>query len=75
MKVAQLLSTIPDALPPEYAEELSKLQMQAPPMGWVFVQAAHGGGARSGLGGQIRRILAGAGGGGLARPGAQGDSA
>ena len=38
MKVAQLLSTIPDALPPEYAEELSKLQMHAPPMGWVFVK-------------------------------------
>jgi predicted unusual protein kinase regulating ubiquinone biosynthesis (AarF/ABC1/UbiB family) len=38
MKVAQLLSTIPDALPPEYAEELAKLQMQAPPMGWAFVR-------------------------------------
>ncbi len=38
MKVAQLLSTIPDALPPEYAEELAKLQSMAPPMGWVFVK-------------------------------------
>jgi len=38
MKVAQLLSTIPDALPPEYAEELAKLQMHAPPMGWAFVK-------------------------------------
>jgi predicted unusual protein kinase regulating ubiquinone biosynthesis (AarF/ABC1/UbiB family) len=38
MKVAQLLSTIPDVLPPEYAEELSKLQSQAPPMGWAFVK-------------------------------------
>lgn len=38
MKVAQLLSSIPDALPPEYAEELAKLQTQAPPMGWVFVK-------------------------------------
>ncbi len=38
MKVAQLLSTIPDALPPEYAEELSQLQSQAPPMGWPFVK-------------------------------------
>ncbi len=38
MKVAQLLSTIPDAVPPEYAEELSKLQNQAPAMGWVFVK-------------------------------------
>ena len=38
MKVAQLLSTIPDALPPEYAAELSRLQSQAPPMGWSFVK-------------------------------------
>src|SRR3974390_609231 len=36
MKVAQLLATIPDALPPEYANELIKLQSQAPPMGWAF---------------------------------------
>src|SRR6266545_2499487 len=38
MKVAQLLSTIPDALPPEYAAELAQLQSQAPPMGWAFVK-------------------------------------
>ena len=38
MKVAQLLSSIPDALPVEYADELSKLQAEAPPMGWVFVK-------------------------------------
>jgi predicted unusual protein kinase regulating ubiquinone biosynthesis (AarF/ABC1/UbiB family) len=38
MKVAQLMATIPDALPPEYAAELSKLQSQAPPMGWAFVK-------------------------------------
>ncbi len=38
MKVAQLLATIPDALPPEYAKELIKLQSQAPPMGWAFVK-------------------------------------
>jgi predicted unusual protein kinase regulating ubiquinone biosynthesis (AarF/ABC1/UbiB family) len=38
MKVAQLISTIPDALPPEYAAELAKLQSQAPPMGWGFVK-------------------------------------
>ena len=38
MKVAQLLATIPDALPPEYANELIKLQSQAPPMGWGFVK-------------------------------------
>lgn len=38
MKVAQLMATIPDALPPEYAEELSQLQSQAPAMGWPFVR-------------------------------------
>ena len=38
MKVAQLLSTIPDALPPEYAMELAQLQANAPPMGWAFVK-------------------------------------
>jgi predicted unusual protein kinase regulating ubiquinone biosynthesis (AarF/ABC1/UbiB family) len=38
MKVAQLLSTIPDALPKEYAAELSQLQSQAPPMGPAFVR-------------------------------------
>ena len=38
MKVAQLMATIPDALPPEYVAELTKLQSQAPPMGWAFVK-------------------------------------
>ena len=38
MKVAQLMATIPDVLPPEYAEELSKLQSEAPPMGPAFVK-------------------------------------
>ncbi len=38
MKVAQILSTIPDALPPEYAEELAALQADAPPMGWLFTR-------------------------------------
>ena len=38
MKVAQLMATIPDALPPEYTAELAKLQSQAPPMGWAFVK-------------------------------------
>jgi predicted unusual protein kinase regulating ubiquinone biosynthesis (AarF/ABC1/UbiB family) len=38
MKVAQLMSTIPDLLPPEYVTELQKLQSQAPPMGWAFVK-------------------------------------
>jgi predicted unusual protein kinase regulating ubiquinone biosynthesis (AarF/ABC1/UbiB family) len=38
MKVAQLMSTIPDVLPPEYVAELQKLQSEAPPMGWAFVK-------------------------------------
>jgi predicted unusual protein kinase regulating ubiquinone biosynthesis (AarF/ABC1/UbiB family) len=38
MKVAQLMATIPDVLPPEYAEELAKLQSDAPPMGPAFVK-------------------------------------
>jgi predicted unusual protein kinase regulating ubiquinone biosynthesis (AarF/ABC1/UbiB family) len=38
MKVAQLMATIPDAVPAEYASELMKLQSQAPPMGWTFVK-------------------------------------
>ena len=38
MKVAQILATIPDALPREYAQELAQLQADAPAMGWVFVK-------------------------------------
>lgn len=38
MKVAQLLSTIPEALPAEYSRELAQLQSQAPPMGPAFVR-------------------------------------
>ena len=38
MKVAQILSTIPDALPPEYAQELAGLQADAPAMGWLFTK-------------------------------------
>jgi predicted unusual protein kinase regulating ubiquinone biosynthesis (AarF/ABC1/UbiB family) len=37
MKVAQILATIPDALPQEYARELAQLQANAPRMGWPFV--------------------------------------
>ena len=40
MKVAQLLATIPDVIPPEYAIELQKLQSEAPPMGAAFVSGA-----------------------------------
>ena len=38
MKIAQLLSTVPDLLPEEYTRELTKLQSSAPPMGWNFVK-------------------------------------
>jgi predicted unusual protein kinase regulating ubiquinone biosynthesis (AarF/ABC1/UbiB family) len=38
MKVAQILSTIPDALPQEYVQELTQLQANAPAMGWPFVK-------------------------------------
>jgi predicted unusual protein kinase regulating ubiquinone biosynthesis (AarF/ABC1/UbiB family) len=38
MKIAQLLSTVPDLLPKEYSEQLTKLQSSAPPMGWNFVK-------------------------------------
>ena len=37
MKVAQLLATIPEALPAEYAAELGQLQSQAPPMGLSLI--------------------------------------
>lgn len=37
MKVAQLMATVPDLVPPEYAAELQKLQSAAPPMGAAFV--------------------------------------
>ena len=38
MKVAQLMATIPDALPDEYVRELKQLQADAPAMGWPFVR-------------------------------------
>ncbi|MCR9221181.1 MAG: AarF/UbiB family protein [Alphaproteobacteria bacterium] len=38
MKVAQILATIPDAIPKEYADELRQLQTNAPPMGFPFVR-------------------------------------
>ncbi len=38
MKVAQMMATIPDLLPPDYAEELQKLQCDAPAMGAAFVK-------------------------------------
>lgn len=38
MKVAQMLATIPEAIPEEYALELAQLQSNAPAMGWPFVK-------------------------------------
>ena len=38
MKVAQLMATIPDALPEAYVNELIQLQSNAPAMGWSFVR-------------------------------------
>jgi predicted unusual protein kinase regulating ubiquinone biosynthesis (AarF/ABC1/UbiB family) len=38
MKVAQMMATIPDLLPPEYAEAMQSLQADAPPMGAAFVK-------------------------------------
>lgn len=38
MKVAQIMSTVPDMLPEEYVTELAELQSNAPAMGWLFVR-------------------------------------
>ncbi|MHA1109231.1 MAG: AarF/UbiB family protein, partial [Alphaproteobacteria bacterium] len=38
MKVAQIMSTVPDLLPGEYVAELAQLQSDAPSMGWLFVR-------------------------------------
>ncbi len=38
MKVAQMLTTIPDDVPADFAAELTQLQSQAPPMGAAFVR-------------------------------------
>jgi predicted unusual protein kinase regulating ubiquinone biosynthesis (AarF/ABC1/UbiB family) len=38
MKVAQMVATVPDLLPPEFAQELAQLQQNAPAMGPSFVR-------------------------------------
>jgi predicted unusual protein kinase regulating ubiquinone biosynthesis (AarF/ABC1/UbiB family) len=38
MKVAQMMATVPDLLPPEFAAELAELQTNAPAMGPAFVR-------------------------------------
>ena len=49
MKVAQFLSTVPDALPAEYAAELAQLQANAPRDGLGFRAPPHGRRAGAGL--------------------------
>jgi ubiquinone biosynthesis protein len=39
VKLGQLLSTRPDLLPSEYIKELSALQAEVPPVGWVEIEA------------------------------------
>src|ERR1700724_1343309 len=38
MKAAQMMASVPGLLPQDYAEELQKLQSEAPPMGAAFVK-------------------------------------
>lgn len=38
MKIAQMLASIPDSIPSEYALEFLQLQANAPAMGWPFVR-------------------------------------
>ncbi len=38
MKAAQMVATVPDLVPPEFAKELAELQTNAPSMGWAFVR-------------------------------------
>jgi len=38
MKAAQMVATVPDLLPPEFAKQLAELQTNAPPMGSSFVR-------------------------------------
>ena len=70
MKVAQLMATIPDALPAEYAAELMKLQSDAPPMGWAFVKRRMAAELGSDWQQEILKLRASPGGGRFARTGA-----
>ena len=38
MKIGQILSTVPDMVPEEYAQAFAQLQSNAPAMGWLFVR-------------------------------------
>ena len=70
MKVAQFLSTVPDALPAEYAAELAQLQANAPPMGWNFVRRRMASELGPDWQSQVRRVRPRSGRGGEPRPGA-----
>ncbi len=74
MKVAQFLSTIPDALPDEYAAELAQLQANAPPMGWNFVRRRMASELGPDWQGTLRELHPGGRGRRLARPGASRDA-
>jgi len=72
MKVAQFLTTIPDALPEEYANELSQLQANAPSM---VRAAADAGRAWGGLAVEVSELRPDGHGGRFAWPGASGGAA
>ena len=56
MKVAQFLSTVPDALPAEYAAELAQLQANAAGDGLELRSPPHGERTRRRLAGEVRRF-------------------
>ena len=56
MKVAQFLSTVPDALPAEYAAELAQLQANAPGDGLEFRPPPDGKRAWAGLAVEVRLV-------------------
>ena len=75
MKVAQFLSTVPDALPAEYAEELAQLAGQRAGDGLGVRAPPHGERAGAGLAAPVRGFRPGGGGGGEPRAGASRDAA
>ena len=64
MKVAQIMSTVPDMLPEEYVTELAELQSNAPAMGWLFVRRRMTT-ELGALAGQVRQLRKGSRGGGF----------
>ena len=69
MKVAQMMATIPEALPADYAEELIKPAVAGAADGRGLRQAAHAGRTRRRLAGALCRIRSDAGRRRFARPG------